>query len=52
MVPDQWEKLSRLDKKILHYYRAMEGYYFDIAKAEAKQKAKLEREKQGLFKLR
>ncbi len=51
MVPDQWEKLSRLDKKVLHYYRAMEGYYFDIARAEAEQKTKTEKEKQRFHKM-
>jgi len=36
LTPAKWSKLSRLDKKILHYWRAMQGFYEDIATENAK----------------
>ena len=42
LVPADWSKLSRIDKKVLYYFRAMEGHYFDIEKEKGRQKAKLD----------
>ena len=29
MTPSEWHDLSRIDKKVLHYHRVMEGHYLD-----------------------
>ena len=45
MTPSQWHGLPRLDKKILHYHRAMEGHYLDQMHEEGKQEREREEER-------
>lgn len=34
--PGQWRKLSRIDKRILHYFRVMQNYYFEFSPRQIK----------------
>ncbi len=34
LTPAQWSKLTRLDKKVLHYHRAAESFYIDMAQSK------------------
>jgi len=52
--PGQWKRLSRIDKRILHYFRIMQNYYFEFsprqikARREAKE-AEQKRKQQDLM---
>ena len=48
LTPADWSKLSRIDKKVLYYFRAMEGHYFDIENEKSKQKSKLDETRSSL----
>ena len=39
LSPIQWAQLTRIDKKILHYQRAMQAFYDDAARRQAQMKA-------------
>ena len=36
LAPDQWRRLSRIDKRILHYFRVMQSYYFEFSPRQIK----------------
>jgi hypothetical protein len=40
---EEWRKLSRTDKKILHYFRQMEIFYQDMAIERTKQNQDIKR---------
>ncbi|MBN2568126.1 MAG: hypothetical protein JXB42_01715 [Deltaproteobacteria bacterium] len=46
MTPGQWKNLSRFDKRLLHYHRVMEGYYFGEMTERAERDAGRDRERQ------
>ena len=39
LSPAQWCRLSRLDKKILHYFRIIEVYYIEFSPERVKMRA-------------
>ncbi len=44
--PASWNSLSRLDKKILHYHRIMEGHYMDQISEKQDRETKMTQQKQ------
>jgi hypothetical protein len=47
--PEEWRRLSRFDKRCLHYHRVMEQYYIDKHHAELRKEQERERKKQELM---
>lgn len=47
--PASWSSLSRLDKKVLHYYRIMEYHYMDQINEKHDRERKLAQQKQDFM---
>ena len=45
MTPSEWHSLSRIDKKVLHYHRVMEGHYLDKMTETRERDAEREKER-------
>jgi len=50
LAPREWRALGRIDKKVLHYARLMEGYYMDQDREQIKQEAEGEKRRQEFIK--
>lgn len=46
MTPGQWKGLSGFDRRLLHYHRVMEGYYFDEMTERSERDSGRDRERQ------
>jgi len=49
LAPREWRNLSRIDKKVLHYARLMEGYYMDVDREQMKQEAEGEKRRRDFL---
>lgn len=47
--PEEWRRLSRFEKRALHYFRVMEQYYIDKHYEKLRKEQEREQKKQELM---
>jgi len=46
LSPKEYNRLSRIDRKVLSYYRIMERYYFEFSPEQIKLRERLKKQEQ------